>query len=144
MCFPKGTKIIGHIVKVTSSGKGHTESAIFVQFDKAVMKDGQEILLNAGIQALAVTATIPPGSAKSSAEAQAGAVENDNDVNSDTEVVSTTYQDPHGSHAPAGSAAVALLVLSTIHSPVWATAYLLIFGAGTMLGMMLMTAALRM
>jgi ABC-type nickel/cobalt efflux system permease component RcnA len=43
-------------------------------------------------------------------------------------------------HGLAGSAAVALLVLSTIHSPIWATAYLLIFGAGTMIGMMCMTA----
>jgi high-affinity nickel-transport protein len=45
-------------------------------------------------------------------------------------------------HGLAGSAAVALLVLSTIHSPLWATAYLLIFGAGTMIGMMCMTAAI--
>ena len=45
-------------------------------------------------------------------------------------------------HGLAGSAAVALLVLSTIHSPQWATAYLLIFGAGTMLGMMCMTTAM--
>jgi high-affinity nickel-transport protein len=45
-------------------------------------------------------------------------------------------------HGLAGSAAVALLVLSTIHSPVWATAYLLIFGVGTMIGMMCMTAAI--
>jgi high-affinity nickel-transport protein len=45
-------------------------------------------------------------------------------------------------HGLAGSAAVALLVLSTIHDPVWATLYLLIFGAGTMVGMMSMTAAM--
>jgi nickel/cobalt exporter len=45
-------------------------------------------------------------------------------------------------HGLAGSAAVALLVLSTIHSPVWATMYLLVFGAGTMVGMMCMTAAM--
>jgi nickel/cobalt exporter len=45
-------------------------------------------------------------------------------------------------HGLAGSAAVALLVLSTIHSPVWATIYLLIFGAGTMVGMMCMTAVM--
>jgi high-affinity nickel-transport protein len=45
-------------------------------------------------------------------------------------------------HGLAGSAAVALLVLSTIHSPVWATFYLLIFGTGTMIGMMFMTAAI--
>ena len=45
-------------------------------------------------------------------------------------------------HGLAGSAAVALLVLSTIHSPLWAAMYLLIFGAGTMVGMMCMTAAM--
>jgi high-affinity nickel-transport protein len=47
-------------------------------------------------------------------------------------------------HGLAGSAAVALLVLSTIHNPVWATVYLLIFGAGTMIGMMCMTAAIAL
>ena len=45
-------------------------------------------------------------------------------------------------HGLAGSAAVALLVLSTIRNPLWATVYLLIFGAGTMIGMMFMTAAI--
>ncbi len=47
-------------------------------------------------------------------------------------------------HGLAGSAAVALLVLSTIHSPAWATVYLLIFGFGTMLGMMTMTVAIAL
>jgi high-affinity nickel-transport protein len=47
-------------------------------------------------------------------------------------------------HGLAGSAAVALLVLSTIRSPAWATAYLLVFGAGTMVGMMVMTTAIAM
>ena len=47
-------------------------------------------------------------------------------------------------HGLAGSAAVALLVLSTIKSPFWSTAYLLVFGFGTMVGMMLMTAAISM
>jgi high-affinity nickel-transport protein len=45
-------------------------------------------------------------------------------------------------HGLAGSAAVALLVLSTIRNPYWAAAYLLIFGAGTILGMMGITAAM--
>ena len=45
-------------------------------------------------------------------------------------------------HGLAGSAAVALLVLSTIKSPLWSTAYLLVFGVGTMVGMMVMTAAI--
>jgi ABC-type nickel/cobalt efflux system permease component RcnA len=45
-------------------------------------------------------------------------------------------------HGLAGSAAVALLVLSTIRSPAWAIAYLLVFGFGTIIGMMLMTSAM--
>jgi high-affinity nickel permease len=42
-------------------------------------------------------------------------------------------------HGLAGSAAVALLVLTTIHEPGLAVFYLLIFGVGTIVGMMLMT-----
>lgn len=42
-------------------------------------------------------------------------------------------------HGLAGSAAVALLVLTTIHDPKWAVAYLLLFGVGTIAGMMLIT-----
>jgi ABC-type nickel/cobalt efflux system permease component RcnA len=44
-------------------------------------------------------------------------------------------------HGLAGSAAVALLVLAAIRDPWWATGYLLVFGAGTIAGMMLITAA---
>jgi sulfite exporter TauE/SafE len=44
-------------------------------------------------------------------------------------------------HGLAGSAAVALLVLAAIHDPWWGTGYLLIFGLGTIAGMMLITAA---
>ena len=47
-------------------------------------------------------------------------------------------------HGLAGSAAVALLVLTTIHSPRWGVLYLLIFGAGTIAGMMLITMALAL
>jgi hypothetical protein len=45
-------------------------------------------------------------------------------------------------HGLAGSAAVALLVLPVIRNPIWATMYLLIFGVGTIAGMMLITAAI--
>lgn len=47
-------------------------------------------------------------------------------------------------HGLAGSAAVALLVLNTIKNPYWAVAYLLVFGAGTIFGMMAITAALTL
>jgi len=42
-------------------------------------------------------------------------------------------------HGLAGSAAVALLVLTTIRDSRWAVAYLLVFGVGTVAGMMLIT-----
>jgi high-affinity nickel permease len=45
-------------------------------------------------------------------------------------------------HGLAGSAAVALLVLTTIRVPAWAIVYLLVFGVGTIAGMMLITAAI--
>jgi high-affinity nickel permease len=45
-------------------------------------------------------------------------------------------------HGLAGSAAVALLVLTTIRDPRWAVAYLVVFGIGTIAGMMLITMSL--
>jgi hypothetical protein len=45
-------------------------------------------------------------------------------------------------HGLAGSAVVALLVLTTINRSSWAIGYLLIFGLGTVAGMMLITAAI--
>lgn len=47
-----------------------------------------------------------------------------------------------GIHGLAGSAAVALLMLATIHQPLWAMLYLLLFGVGTVVGMMLITTAM--
>lgn len=44
-------------------------------------------------------------------------------------------------HGLAGSAAIALLVLATIRDPLWAIAYLVVFGIGTIAGMMLVTGA---
>jgi high-affinity nickel-transport protein len=47
-------------------------------------------------------------------------------------------------HGLAGSAAVALLVLTVIGEPRWALLYLLLFGAGTIAGMMVVTAAIAL
>jgi len=47
-------------------------------------------------------------------------------------------------HGLAGSAAVALLVLATIRDPLWAVAYLFLFGLGTVVGMMLITAVIAL
>ena len=45
-------------------------------------------------------------------------------------------------HGLAGSAAVALLVLGAIGDPLWALGYLLVFGIGTIAGMVLITTAI--
>jgi high-affinity nickel-transport protein len=45
-------------------------------------------------------------------------------------------------HGLAGSAAVAILVMTTIADPWWALAYLLLFGLGTVAGMAAMTTAM--
>jgi sulfite exporter TauE/SafE len=42
-------------------------------------------------------------------------------------------------HGLAGSAAVALLVMSTIHNPFWSAIYLGVFGLGTIIGMMVIS-----
>lgn len=47
-------------------------------------------------------------------------------------------------HGLAGSAAVALLVMTTIRDPWWAVTYLLLFGIGTIGGMMIITAVIAM
>jgi high-affinity nickel-transport protein len=47
-------------------------------------------------------------------------------------------------HGLAGSAAVALLVLASIRETGWALLYLLLFGLGTVVGMMLITTAIAL
>jgi hypothetical protein len=104
--FPKGTKITGHVVRVTSGGHGSAGSAIFIQFDKATVKE-QEVILNAGIQALAVGAVSPMPSAtpktKSAAPQSVPVVEDGSGsvASSDAVVVSTIYQEQrNGLRAP--------------------------------------------
>jgi hypothetical protein len=106
LIFPKGTKIVGHVVRVTAGGRGRGGSAIFIQFDKASVKDGQDVILNAGIQALAVgtVAPMPPGRPKDGAtSAQAVPMVQDSAgsaESSDALVVSTLYQEPRSTPRP--------------------------------------------
>ena len=50
---PKGTKLVGHITQASAKAKGDSESALAIQFDKAILKNGQEMPLNVAIRALA-------------------------------------------------------------------------------------------
>ncbi len=53
--IPKGAKLVGHVTQAKARAKGESESALGIVFDKAILKNGQEVPLNAGIQALAVS-----------------------------------------------------------------------------------------
>jgi hypothetical protein len=55
--LPKGTKLVGHVTQASARSKGEAESALGVVFDKAILKNGQDMPLNAGIQALAAAQT---------------------------------------------------------------------------------------
>jgi hypothetical protein len=105
--FPKGTKVLGHIVRATSGGRGRAGSALFVQFDRATLKDGEEVILNAGIQALAVGTVAPQSDTETNKDAGtsaelntpsepvAGAAEPaSTSSSSDALVVSTIYESP--------------------------------------------------
>ena len=114
--FPKGTKIVGHVVRVTSGGRGRAGSAIFLQFDKATLKDGQEVVLSAGIQALAVGAVAPltpeMDAPKNNMETAPHAVpvedNSGNSVDNSGLVMSATYEAPRNAlRAPLGAAPVA-------------------------------------
>jgi hypothetical protein len=55
--LPKGSRIMGHVVR-TGADEEET-SALFVEFDRVILRNGQEAILNAGIQALAPTDAAP-------------------------------------------------------------------------------------
>jgi hypothetical protein len=55
--FPKGTKLVGHVTQASSRGKGDSESALGIVFDKAVLKNGEEVPVSVTIQAIASAET---------------------------------------------------------------------------------------
>jgi len=54
---PKGAKLVGHLTRASARGRGDAESALGIAFDKAILKNGQEVALNGSIQALASAET---------------------------------------------------------------------------------------
>jgi hypothetical protein len=55
--LPKGSRIVGHVVRTGSDGE--QSAALFVEFDRVILKNGQSAELNAGIQALAPVGAQP-------------------------------------------------------------------------------------
>jgi type IV secretory pathway VirB10-like protein len=54
--IPRGSRLIGHVTDAKAKAKGDSESALGIAFDQAVLKNGQQIPLNASIRALAASA----------------------------------------------------------------------------------------
>jgi hypothetical protein len=53
--IPRGTRIEGHVTQASSRGKGDSFSTVGVVFDKAILKDGQQIPLTVTVQAIALS-----------------------------------------------------------------------------------------
>jgi len=51
--IPKGSKVIGHVTSVSTYSKGAQPSTIGIAFDKAILKNGQELPLQVALQAAA-------------------------------------------------------------------------------------------
>jgi hypothetical protein len=51
--LPENTKLVGHVTQVSSKSKGGADSSLGLAFDKAILKNGEEVPLNVSIQALA-------------------------------------------------------------------------------------------
>jgi hypothetical protein len=55
--IPRGSKLVGHVTEAKTRAKGESESALGIVFDKAILRNGQEVPLNVTIQALAAAET---------------------------------------------------------------------------------------
>jgi hypothetical protein len=55
--IPKGSKLVGHVTECKPRSKDEKESALGIVFDKAVLKNGEEVPLNIRIRALAAAQT---------------------------------------------------------------------------------------
>ena len=55
--IPKGAKLVGHVTQSSARAKGDANSALAIQFDKAILKNGSEMPLNVAIRAIASAQT---------------------------------------------------------------------------------------
>src|SRR5260370_2986350 len=61
--IPKGSKLVGHVTECKQRGKEEKESSLGMVFDKAILRDGEEIPLNVTMRALAAAQTATATSA---------------------------------------------------------------------------------
>src|SRR5260370_3678216 len=54
--LPKGSKLLGHVTEVQAKGGAHHDGHIAFLFDRAVLRDGQEIPIHARLQSISAPA----------------------------------------------------------------------------------------
>jgi hypothetical protein len=55
--LPRGTKLVGHVTHASARARGDSESALAIQFDRAILKHGKKMPVDLNIQALASART---------------------------------------------------------------------------------------
>ena len=78
--IPRGSKLIAHITEVKAREKGQNESSLGIAFDKAVLKNGQEVPLQASIRAIAAA---PNNAANNSPMADMGGMDTSGGMSGD-------------------------------------------------------------
>src|SRR5512147_381365 len=51
----KGSKLIGHVTKAETKGEGQANSSLGIVFDRALLKNGQQVQMNSVVQAIAAS-----------------------------------------------------------------------------------------
>ena len=101
--IPRGSKLVGHVTEVQARGQGQAESQLGLAFDHAVLKNGQQVPMSLGLQAV--------GSA-----AQAAAVEDESLMSSETAAGSVSGGSRSGGGLVGGVGATSGTVLNTAGS----------------------------
>jgi hypothetical protein len=51
----KGSKLLGHVTKAETKGEGQANSSLGIVFDRALLRNGQEVQMNSVVQAIAAS-----------------------------------------------------------------------------------------
>jgi hypothetical protein len=101
--MPRGTKLSGHVTQAEARNKGGNASALGIQFDKAILKDGTEIALNVEIQAMAPRDfSGPAGGGDDSSPQQIGTTQS-SPMSGRAPVPNSAPQNADGGGAPSGN-----------------------------------------
>ncbi|MDT8067793.1 MAG: hypothetical protein ROO76_06455 [Terriglobia bacterium] len=55
----KGSRLFGHVTEAKTKGKGEANSSLGIVFDRALLKNGQQVQMNSVVQAIAAARTAP-------------------------------------------------------------------------------------